>query len=483
MSKTNPRVLVVEDEPSWHKLILRCEFLDQIQQINPKSVIVVKSYEEAKNKLNTYQFDLAITDLVLEKGTGQYEWRILAGQLLEQRVPVVVLSGYLDDVHLMSDMVNEYGVVGIFHKGTLDPHRLSDHLKNIIHVEDITTTAAIEIESTPEHKGKITMLHLSDLHCGIEHRFSSRYRSNDLPHSDIPNLSQAIINDLEQQDISIDAIVVSGDLSHSGEIEQFRWARETIEDLAMKLEISFEHLIIVPGNHDIKWLKEKDKSLPYHELSSSYQSFYELVYKKKPKDKERLFHVSFIKEKNIAIVGLDSCVIEGTETAGIGYIGATQLNRALNEMQTLTKGHDNCVKVAVLHHHLIPVEKITNVPGHGKNFSIVMDSSIVMRRLYQEDFAIILHGHQHQPYCADIRIHDIKRTSPIAVIGTGSVGVERSKLGNIARNHYSIIEIETSANDTKVHVTGRVSSTYNEDEFEQHNEITFNIGGKLGILK
>ncbi len=496
MKEVWPRVLIVEDQPVWAKSVLQCEFFEKLHQNAPESIVVVENYEEFKNKLNSYQFDLAITDFMLSEDVST--WHRMARLLKKQQVPVVVVSAYINDVDLLTEMINEYGVVGIFHKGQFDGYTLSNHLNSIIHLENITTNAAIkkiestpehkgkttapiEIESTPEHKEKVTILHLSDLHYGPEHCFSSKYCNNDLLNDDIPSLSQLIADEIKQMDISVDAMVISGDLSHSGEAEQFDLALETIENLAKNLKISTKQVMIIPGNHDVKRLSDDVKG-----TKAAFRSFYRNLYECKPKDDQRLFHVSFIGEKNIAIVGLDSCVIEEAETAGIGYIGKVQLDKALNEMRTLAEGHDNYVKVAVLHHHLIPVEEITNIPEQGKNFSLVMDSSIVMRRLYQEDFAIILHGHQHQPYCADIRIHDIERTertSPIAIIGTGSVGVEKSKTGTIARNHYSIIEIETSADDTEVHVIGRASSTYKKYGFEQFNKITFKLGGGLGILK
>ena len=112
-----------------------------------------------------------------------------------------------------------------------------------------------------------------------------------------------------------------------------------------------------------------------------------------------------------------------------------------------------------------------------------MDAQSVLRRLYQENFSLVLHGHQHQPYCASIRLEGLDRSTSMAIIGAGSVGAERSELGVIARNHYGVVQIMTSSQDTRIRVIGRQSSTQTDEEFESHSDVTFSLGGSVGILK
>ena len=155
----------------------------------------------------------------------------------------------------------------------------------------------------------------------------------------------------------------------------------------------------------------------------------------------------------------------------------------MKAVEVLTRGHPDCIRVAALHHHLIPVEPIMHLPQQGKNFSLVTDASDVLRTLYQKNFAVIMHGHQHQPYCADIRLHGLDRATAMSVVGTGSIGAQRSALGTIARNHYNIVEISTSSKGTVVRVIGRQSSPENDRIFESYKEMTLNLGPNLGLLK
>lgn len=474
VAEIETRILIVEDEARWQKAIMRCDFLRQLRKRDANSVIVVSNYEEAEKKILSHHFDIAITDLALEGANSRFEWRSLARLLQQEHIPVVVVSGYLNDTNILCEMVNEYNVVGLFHKADLDPQKLSEHLQKIL-TKPKTHVASPALMT---EQSDVTVLHLSDLHCGPEHRFARRY-SNDLTRDDVPDLASAIISDVKQQALSIDTIVISGDLSHSGEIEDFVWARDLINQLMADLGLSKDQVLVIPGNHDVKWVKEQEKMLPAHEPTRAYQTFYELLYGRPVKDSKRLYHTVFIPGKNLLVVGLDSCVIEEEKTAGIGYVGPHQLSAVLSEVRELTQIHPDCIKIAVLHHHLLPVEEIRGLPAQGKNFSLVMDASSVLRRLYQEDFVAVLHGHQHQPYCVDLRLYGqgISRTTPIVIAGAGSIGAKREDLGAIARNHYSIVQIQTAGLNRTVRVIGRISSDQNENEFQMYDEQVITLSG------
>lgn len=484
MARTVPRILLVEDKEVWRDAILRCKFLREIKEQDDGAILEASSYEEAEALLKKQLFDFAITDIVLSEAIkGQYEWRALARMLQDRDIPTVVISAYLDNIPFVTEIINEYNVVGIFDKGELDPHKLSMHLRKIWEGRSSPRSAAAP--TTPASETSVAILHLSDLHHGPQFRFSPGYLGSDFPPDGIPLLSQLIVDDLKQANISIDALAISGDLVHSGESEQFTWARRTIEELLEGLELSLNETVIVPGNHDVKWLTGEEEGLYKGGFNSAYRQFCESLRHTGFEDDSRLFHAAFVEDKNLAILGLDSCVIEKEETAGIGFVGTKQLDEALRAMNTLLKEHPECIKIAVLHHHLLPVEPIKHLPESGKQFSLVADASLVLRKLYQEGFTAILHGHQHQPYCADIRLHgaDINRETSMAIIGAGSAGVQRSELGTIARNQYNIVQIMTSNQDTRIRVIGRQSSVHTEEEFESHSHVTFSLGGNTGLLR
>ena len=73
-----------------------------------------------------------------------------------------------------------------------------------------------------------TIAQISDLHCGSPHF--------------VPTLLERAI--AEVNDLEPDVVVVSGDLTNEGFVQEFETAKEYIDRLAC------ERTIVVPGNHD-----------------------------------------------------------------------------------------------------------------------------------------------------------------------------------------------------------------------------------------
>lgn len=337
------------------------------------------------------------------------------------------------------------------------------------------------------NKYTATILHLSDLHYGCDHRsYSDETRIKE----DLRGLDELIKKDLDEMGIVVDGIVISGDLSCKGIPDEFNWALSEIQKLSEALRINSENISIIPGNHDVNWISEDQKILPANDAKSSYRTFYQLFFNKRPMDNDKLYHLAFLKEKNLLILGLDSCMIESESTAGIGYIGDKQFTEAIQKIRS-EYDNKNPFKIAVLHHHLLPVERISSIPSENENFSLVMDASGVLRNLYKENFAIILHGHQHQPYYSDLYLPDIRRNnvnrearlSRMAIIGAGSMGINKNKLGNIRRYHYNIITINANSKNASIKIHGRATTMHSDEEFEQSHDITFELGKGLGMIK
>ncbi len=335
MNKIYPRILIVEDEEKWRNLLIKCIFLNKLK---PESIAWAETYEQAEMLLLKNKFDLAITDFLLEKDKAEYPWRYLGRKLQKYHIPVIVVSGYIDNIDLMTEMINDYDVRGVYHKGKIDLHKLGNHIERLIERKDNLSHISndIKITKTPnisEDRKKVTILHLSDLHCGP----NSCFYGDDKSPLDPVNFSQTIIDDIDDQNFSIDALVISGDFSSTSQNKEFDIALDFIDELKTKLNLSKNEIIVVPGNHDINW-DEKDGN-----RRSQYQRFYRQFYGKKVIDPERLFHVASVKDKNIVIAGFDSCSIERPEYAGIGYIGHDQRKKIFNQINDITNGDKDYV--------------------------------------------------------------------------------------------------------------------------------------------
>lgn len=134
MNNAGLRILIVEDEPRWQKALMRCELLSRMKRQDPEAIVIVAGYEAARSQLVSDQFALAITDVVLEsilESSTRSAWRELACLLQQRQVPIVVVSAYLN-LDLVIEMINAYGVVGVFDKVNLDLRKFEARLVSIL---------------------------------------------------------------------------------------------------------------------------------------------------------------------------------------------------------------------------------------------------------------------------------------------------------------------------------------------------------------
>jgi DNA repair exonuclease SbcCD nuclease subunit len=311
--------------------------------------------------------------------------------------------------------------------------------KNIAHVKNIIKKNV---------KRKFRILHLSDLHVV----------SNQNKRSKLLN-SKVILTDLEKiNKKNIDAIIVSGDITSNVKDKKYKTRHEVefenallfIKNLIKELDVPLENVIIVPGNHDIDWEEPPFYVGKVHKSDINYRNFFTKLFLDEPN--EYLSKTFFDKNSNIGIMGLNSCLLcKEKEKAWIGYVGDTQFNFSLNEL-TKKKCSLDSFRIAVLHHHLVPVTYVEDIPVEDKHLSLTLDAEGMLKKLLQNRFDLVLHGHQHQPFCAiESRIYRGDKLSlkkdkltgneSIVVIGAGSIGAPLKELGIIRKNLYNVIEI------------------------------------------
>ena len=308
-----------------------------------------------------------------------------------------------------------------------------------------------QLISEQEEDKSITILHILDLH------YSEHHRDYDSSFKGFPDRSQTweyICSDLESlgyiEDRKVDYIIVSGDLTWNGNPNQFEWANKFLGNLTKGLKINRKNVLIVPGNHDITWVEEdeskENKLLPKEDANLNYRSFYNNFYGKKP---ERYYLSQVIFGENVAVVGLNSCRIESEKNAGLGFVSDKQFNACMKKVKaeiSKDKLNPDCTKIAVLHHHIVPVSHLELIPDKPNKLSLILDAESMMKSLLEEGFSMVLHGHQHQPfYSIECRIYPSGRgptgDKKILIAGAGSIGLVQRKIGSFGTNHYNLIEI------------------------------------------
>jgi len=318
------------------------------------------------------------------------------------------------------------------------------------------------------------ILHISDLHFGVNHGFRNHLARATGARIAKERLADQLIEDLRSLlaangDGKIALVLVTGDLTWSGDVHEFENTREFLETIRREFDLHNSQIVVVPGNHDIEWRDEKEDVNGDAEMN--YRKFIESFYGTRPVSSFLRIHRFQIAEKRVSIIGLNSCRLESKANAGLGFVGRPQLkemSKFLFEHQSKTERDD--LRIALVHHHLLPVNYVENIDWKDKSVSLMLDADDVLRSLISAGVRLVLHGHQHQPYLSEIRrvvkgfVNPYSESAgrsdvldgSIAVLGGGSIGVNRSHLNLVGRNTYNLIDLE--GDETSIVISTRIQS-------------------------
>ena len=330
-------------------------------------------------------------------------------------------------------------------------------------------------------------LHLSDLHFGTHHAYRNELASIPVPRLAKESLAEAILSDLESIGIAasdIALLFVTGDLTWNADAHEFANAKQFINTLTNAFGIHVSQVIVVPGNHDIEWRDEKGDIDPNAELN--YAAFSKELYGREPDNTLLRIQQYRICDRDVCVIGLNSCRLESRQDAGLGFVGREQVGTVSRFLRDMEDSRPQ-LRIALLHHQLLPVNYVEGVDSKTKRESLTLDAEAVIRNLICAEVRVAFHGHQHQPYVSEIRriiegfVNPFKRPSKgqcedrdcldgtLAVVGGGSIGVDRSHLNSVGRNCYNIVDLGTPS---KISVQTRVQSPVGPG-FSEYQRVSF----------
>ena len=164
--------------------------------------------------------------------------------------------------------------------------------------------------------GRVTIAHLSDLHCG-EQYFE-------------PNLLERAIGEIN--DLEPDIVVCSGDLTSFGFKHEYLLARQYLD------RIKCDSVVVVPGNHD-------SRNVGYVHFEEHFGD-----------------RNSVLRTKGVTVVAVDSTEPDLDH----GQIGRGRYRWIEEEFAA----EPSEFRIFVLHHHLLPV------PGTGRERNVVLNVEI-----------------------------------------------------------------------------------------------------------
>lgn len=260
------------------------------------------------------------------------------------------------------------------------------------------------------------VLHLSDLHFGINHEWTTEQIKRPGRISQFEAIRRTL-KDHAVEPKNIGVIAISGDISDFGpDPERYMNAKRLLDDLFDITECNANNLVIVPGNHDVT----------RHSIDPSGNTgfqFNENVYDDRQKAGEREYNAfcdSVFGENSaitrlrrfdtpnnaVNILQLNSTLPRDQANKEYGFFGLEPLEHFDNMLRLLEAAHEDGkypLNMAVSHHHPISTVKAEFVPNPSIGsdnvhdpVSTMVDQSNLIDWCTQYKVRFLLHGHQHK---------------------------------------------------------------------------------------
>lgn len=313
-----------------------------------------------------------------------------------------------------------------------------------------TTHASAAVDARPIPLRSNRILHISDLHFATTRRNEHRWH---LTNEGTTTLQRQLAQTLTYG-ADVGLVVITGDLTHYASKDEFYEVFRFIHGLLGALKLGTDHLVMIPGNHDIAWTKQDavwDPSLPVTEADEAatmnYREFYQRIYRH-PAASHLGMARRFVCPNGVCleIGGLNtSALATGANwLAGMGRVadGAfADVAAALN----WTNHPSMALRMLALHHHVTVVEDVLPSSEFARGFGMAADAKKTLREAASRGVHLVLHGHRHLPYLDAENVYaplqDTKTEwalGKIAIVGAGSAG---STSVHLHDNYFNVLEL------------------------------------------
>jgi hypothetical protein len=299
------------------------------------------------------------------------------------------------------------------------------------------------------------ILHLTDMHFAVGTNRDQHVWRYDIEAAQTRHtMVEAITSALEQRKRKIGLVIVSGDFTFIGDPREFDAARTAISHLLGILDLSADHLVIIPGNHDIQWTT---KTVYNHNAKvvqappkarRNYEKFYSEMLRHEPNR-----HLSMGRRfalpcgLMIEVCGVNSSSLETGKhfLAGMGCIDEGAFAEVAQRLGW-TNAQSLALRLLVIHHHLALTEDLEPAEGYGKGYGLAVDAVRVQRMAAKNGVHLALHGHKHRSFIWRSTVYELPehtqaqyRLGELSIIGGGSAG---SRDTDGTSNYFNVIAIE-----------------------------------------
>lgn len=237
--------------------------------------------------------------------------------------------------------------------------------------------------------------HISDLHLNYQGK-TTHY-----------NKVEELLRKIAQSEP--DHLVISGDVSEDGRVEDFLFLRE----LLIKFDLlNPEKTTLVIGNHDIYGTAiniedalsypDRCKNTDFEERVLIFTSYFRELFEGDNLFRGQSFYPFLKKVGDVFILGMNSIGIYSTRNFAASN-GIVKKEQRLEAEKLLKKHHDGSSPlILAIHHHFYKIERAKESFA-GKVLTRVENSTMKLRRkkklirwIKETGFTAVLHGHFHQ---------------------------------------------------------------------------------------
>jgi len=302
----------------------------------------------------------------------------------------------------------------------------------------LTSAAAPMLHVPMSDEQSITILHLSDLQFGRNHRFGRLGLPP--PDDQFDTLFARLKDDLGHlgttHNLIPQLVIVTGDIAEWGKTKEFDDALQLLENLQKLLGLQRHRIVVIPGNHDInrksceayfnRCEADDEKPVPpYWPKWEQYSVFVQKLYADKtdftfvPDQPWTLFPIPGL---NVVVAGLNSTMAESHITHH-GHVGEAQLHWFAERLESFRA--QGWLRIGAVHH---------NVQRKCTDDDENLYDAKELERILGPSLNLVLHGHTHES-----GLGWLNPQTPI--LSTGSAAVTVAARPEEVPNQYQVLQL------------------------------------------